>query len=342
MPTIPFHSLGPAALALLIASLPSAAMADKTHRVRRGQTLSQIAGRYHVPVSTLAAANGMRRESPLRAGQTLRVPERGVVYVAKGQTLSAIAKDHDTTVAALMKLNRLRSATLRLGQRLVLPGYEAASNQTAAEKKWGRSKHPGTATFVRVQDRRKKRITLVDRRGRPRKAALRQLAHLMRAPKGRKRSGVSRPHPRLAQLLARVSDHFGGRPLLIVSGFRATGGYTSDTSRHTKGRAIDFRVQGVPNQVVHDYVSQFSDVGVGKYPKSTFVHLDVRDTDARWVDWSRPGQKPIYGKPGDPPPSHGAKERVDSDGHGTDEADDDNHSEPGPPDDTESANDDAA
>jgi hypothetical protein len=28
------------------------------------------------------------------------------------------------------------------------------------------------------------------------------------------------------------------------------------------------------------------------------VHLDVRDTKAYWVDWSRPGEPPKYDKPG--------------------------------------------
>jgi membrane-bound lytic murein transglycosylase D len=45
-----------------------------THRVRRGQTLSQIAARYGVSVRSLLAANRLRNRSVVRAGQVLRIP----------------------------------------------------------------------------------------------------------------------------------------------------------------------------------------------------------------------------------------------------------------------------
>ncbi len=48
-----------------------------THRVRSGETLSQIAGRYRTSVSALMRANGLRRANQLRVGQRLRVPLRG-------------------------------------------------------------------------------------------------------------------------------------------------------------------------------------------------------------------------------------------------------------------------
>ena len=47
-----------------------------THRVRSGETLSQIAGHYGTSVSALMRANGLR-SSRLRVGQRLRVPVRG-------------------------------------------------------------------------------------------------------------------------------------------------------------------------------------------------------------------------------------------------------------------------
>jgi len=39
-------------------------------------------------------------------------------------------------------------------------------------------------------------------------------------------------------------------------------------------------------------------VGVGYYPNSVFIHLDSRDRDGYWIDYSRPGEKAIYGKAG--------------------------------------------
>jgi hypothetical protein len=41
------------------------------------------------------------------------------------------------------------------------------------------------------------------------------------------------------------------------------------------------------------------DVGVGYYPTTQFVHLDVRKQPARWTDWSLPGQPPVLTKPAD-------------------------------------------
>jgi Bacterial protein of unknown function (DUF882) len=92
-----------------------------------------------------------------------------------------------------------------------------------------------------------------------------------------------------------VSDHFGSRRLEIISGFRP---YTSTQytahSNHNIGHAMDFRVVGVPNEVLRDYCRTLKNVGVGYYPNSTFVHLDVRSSSAFWIDYSRPGEPPRY------------------------------------------------
>ena len=100
---------------------------------------------------------------------------------------------------------------------------------------------------------------------------------------------------RLLSLLSRVSDEFGGRPLRVVSGWRMTS--YSRESRHKVGRAVDFRIADVPNQALRDYLRTFSNVGVGYYPNSTFVHFDVRDSSTYWVDYAAPGQAPQYRRP---------------------------------------------
>ncbi|MDH5674720.1 MAG: LysM peptidoglycan-binding domain-containing protein [Myxococcales bacterium] len=285
------------ALALLLsfAGAPPVARADLQHTVREGQNLARIARRYGVAVPNLAAANGLSTRAPLRPGQVLVVPSRGVVYVRPGQTLAAIARRHQVTAAQLAKQNRLRpDAVLRVGQRLLLPGFEAAEVEASAEKRWGRPKRPGTATFFRIKTEETRRVRLVDRRGRVRADAVRKLRHLMRPRDSRKRID---PHRRLLRLLAQVSDHFGGRQIQIVSGYRRPGGYTKKSSRHVAGHAIDFRVRGVPLKVLRDYCASFERVGVGFYPRSKFVHLDVRRKNARWTDWSRPGEAPMRRRP---------------------------------------------
>ncbi len=308
--------LAAAAIAVVLGSaVPSGSRADRTHTVRDGQTLAQIARRYGVSVPALLAANGLDRSQVIRPGDELRVPERGVVFVRPGQTLSHVARDHGVSVQDLMRVNRLRSAdAVRAGQRLLLPGHEPAADRERAARRWGEPRHPGIATLVRVQTRERLRVRLIDSRGRTRGAAVRRLEPLWRST--RRDRARARPHPRLVQNLARVSDHFGGRTIYVVSGVRAARGFTRESSRHVAGRAVDFRVQGVPNAVLRDYCRSLGDVGVGYYPNSTFVHLDVRDRPAYWVDVSRPGERPEYRRPGSPPPADDGEVDDGYDGEG--------------------------
>ncbi len=298
-----YGALTPTGLALItvvglgISGTAPKAHAERIHQVASGQTPAQIASKYSVSVQNLLAANSMSHGDFIRPGQSLRVPERGVVFVQSGDSLSTIAKRHGVSVAALAKTNRLSDDSLiQIGQKLLLPGYQAAHVQQKAAKRWGEPRKPGVAKFVRVYPQATRTVRLVDNRGRTRMAARRTLKELFRDGASGK---TMLPNARLVQLLARVSDHFGGRPIHIVSGYRKRGGYTSEGSRHTNGRAIDFRIPGVPNKELRDFCRTLPGVGVGFYPNSTFVHLDVRDDGAFWVDVSRPGQKPSYVKASD-------------------------------------------
>jgi LysM repeat protein len=291
-------------------SLPAGVVsAQREHRVREGQTLSAIAQRYDVRVTSLAAANGLAASSMLRVGQVLRIPDDGVVFVQSGQTLSAIAHANGTTVADLARANHLRAdSTLQVGQRLVLPGHEGQSR--AAASRWGRPRHPGIVDLKRLGKPYRLRMRLVDTRGRARSAARRRLAVLME----HRRTGHRRlPTPRLLQVLTTISDHFGGRRIYVVSGFREPGGYTRETSRHTRGHAIDIRIDGVPNTVLRDFCRSLPRTGCGYYPRSTFVHVDVREHSAYWVDWSRPGEAPQYRRADNPPDDGSGEEGEEND-----------------------------
>lgn len=267
---------------------PFSAAAERLHTVKSGQTWSAIAKRYRVGVWDLAAANRATPRRQLRAGQELMVPPRGVTYVRRGQTLSHIARRHGCTVAELQRLNRLgANAGLREGKRLILPGYDRGAGR---KRNWGKSDHPGTIR-VRQEDATVE-IPLVDAEGHVRMDGLRTLGDVMR----RGEDDTARmPHPRLARLLAAVSDHFGGRQIHIVSGFREARGYTSDGSRHVQGRAADISVSGVSRRRLFEFCRSLRDTGCGYYPRSVFVHVDAREHSAQWVDWSRPGKRPRYG-----------------------------------------------
>jgi membrane-bound lytic murein transglycosylase D len=66
----------PSALAMRAATAPAsrAALAARTHRVRRGETLSGIAVRYRVSLRALRRVNAIRNDDYLRAGMRLRIP----------------------------------------------------------------------------------------------------------------------------------------------------------------------------------------------------------------------------------------------------------------------------
>jgi uncharacterized protein YcbK (DUF882 family) len=110
------------------------------------------------------------------------------------------------------------------------------------------------------------------------------------------RTGQHQPiNDRLLRLVVKVSDHFGGRPIRVVSGYRpySPSQYTPH-SRHNTGHAMDFSIPGVPNTVLRDYCRTLTNVGCGYYPNSSFVHMDVRESSAYWIDYAGPGQAPRY------------------------------------------------
>ncbi len=310
------------ALAYLLlwwALLAGVAHAQTMHTVRAGQSLARIARRYHVTVADLAAANGLSATASVRPGQELRIPEAGCVYVAAGDSLIEIAHDHNCTVAELVRLNHLHDGqALQVGQRLVLPGFEATTTRTGrtTASRWGTARTPGTATFYRIATHTRERIRLVDVTRRATRAAMRRLGLMMRPRGARPRETFPNPPARLVELLARVSDHFGGHVVHIVSGYRHAGGYTRESSQHTHGHAIDIHIDGVPNTELRDYLRTFDRVGVGYYPRSSFVHFDVRTRSAYWVDWSRPGEAPQYQRRGDSAPVDATAEERAATGEG--------------------------
>jgi uncharacterized protein YcbK (DUF882 family) len=232
----------------------------------------------------------------LRPGQFLVIPDRGVVYVRAGQTLSHIARDNDCSIDALARANRIRpGANLRVGQRLWLPGFQATVASSTPQD-FGEPEAPGVVVLrTRAEEMT---LRLRDEEGRVPRESLLALAWLMH--RGDVRDGDAEgvtltPEPRLALLIAAISDHFGGRPMFVVSGFREVRGFTRETSRHVRGHAVDVQVAGVPKRALWDFCRSVSRTGCGLYPRSSFVHVDVRESAAQWVDWSGPGRRARYG-----------------------------------------------
>ncbi len=234
----------------------------------------------------------------------------------KGQNLGSIARRHKTTVAAIVHANDIqKKEPIHPGQMLIIPPpddedgaltrtiYDARDGEPPVEEEKKTAKDKGASDWTKYRKRPDKKgyINIVGRKGREFKGYLvnhkRQV--VTKAKEAMKRVLATADGEeididlRLLRLLADASDTFGGRPIRIVSGYRL--GATSAKSRHRHGQAIDFVIVGVPNTALRDYLKTLDDVGVGYYPNSSFVHLDVRTQWTYWVDYSGPGQRPRYG-----------------------------------------------
>jgi uncharacterized protein YcbK (DUF882 family) len=245
-------------LAVALGAASSSAAADVTHVIARGHTIEAIAHRYHVTVKSILEANHLKDPRHLKIGETLTIP--GVSPPGtKGKT-----------------------GTGAKGSA-IKPG----ANPTYAM----RAKTPGVIHATRLTTNEEFVVRVSSRRGHVSPTALSSFEKMMRSGGGL----THPPDPRLIELLGTVSNHFGSRRLEIISGFRpySPTQYTAH-SNHNIGHAMDFRVVGVPNEVLRDYCRTLHNVGVGYYPNSTFVHLDVRNSPSFWIDFSRPGEPPRY------------------------------------------------
>lgn len=215
-------------------------------------------------------------------------PRTHKVYA--GQRLESIAKRYKITVDELCTANGIkRSVKLHAGQVLTIP--RPGENLNAKFDDDLDDKHRKTHFGLRkgylelFNYSGHFRGQAVDKKGKVTPLAQTEVSKLFGAVGTRPATD-----PRLIKLLTKVSDHFGSRPIRIVSGYR-TRSFFQD-SRHKLSRAVDFSIPGVDNTVVRDYLRTLTDVGVGYYPNSSFVHLDVRDQNTYWVDYAGPGEPP--------------------------------------------------
>lgn len=138
------------------------------------------------------------------------------------------------------------------------------------------------------------RLRFYDDRGRPIKSWKKRFDRFMRCH----RTGtVYRMDARLPRMLYQTARYFEGHRLEVISGYRSPKVARNPKSPHKDGVACDFRVAGIANSVLRDYLRKtFDHAGVGYYPNSFFVHLDNRKKarSAFWIDYSGPGQSAQY------------------------------------------------
>ncbi|MEJ6122076.1 LysM peptidoglycan-binding domain-containing protein [Vibrio sp. 2-Bac 85] len=111
----------------------------QTHKVQRGESLSAIAQKYASTTAQLIQYNNLKSTS-LLIGQKIKIPGNqqqitqrpDLIYrVKSGDSLSVIASQYDMSTKALKDYNQLRSSSLRVGQKIKVPG----TMTTAAVKK---------------------------------------------------------------------------------------------------------------------------------------------------------------------------------------------------------------
>ena len=278
--------------------VPALAFADVQHTVGRGHTIEAIANRYHVTAKAIIEANHLKNVKHLRVGETLIIP--GVKDTAAKSEGAAKAKvterpmpsAADRAANAAAERGAANAAEHKKGEKTAKVGKTNGRETTTFAMK---AKTPGVIHAHRIATTEQFDIHVGDKKGRVSPVALKSFEKMMRSP-----NGMAHPiDARLVSLVGIVSNHFGSRKVEIVSGFRPfTPTQFNPHSNHMHGRAIDFRIAGVPNEALRDFCRTLKNVGCGYYPNSVFVHMDVRETNAFWIDYSKPGEAPRYNAPG--------------------------------------------
>jgi LysM repeat protein len=123
------------------------AASDPVVVVQPGDTLSEIGVKYGVTVAQLRALNAITDPDRIYAGQRLRLTAPAatattaptsaggdlVHTVVHGQTLTGIARQYGSTIAAIVQANGIANPSfLRVGQRLTIPGVTSSPAAASA------------------------------------------------------------------------------------------------------------------------------------------------------------------------------------------------------------------
>ncbi len=111
--------------------------------VRKGESLHAIAQKHGTDISTLLKLNKMKLNDPLYAGRKILVPAvetasveeriKTIPYtVRRGESLHGIAQRHETDIATLLKLNKMKlNDPLLAGRKILVP---AGGEETAGKR----------------------------------------------------------------------------------------------------------------------------------------------------------------------------------------------------------------
>jgi len=94
------------------------------YKVKKGDSLFSISHRFNVSLDTILTANELTDAYHLQIGSTLQIPSSsGIFYTVKrGDSLSSIIGRYGGSLNDIADVNDLESATIRVGQKLFVPG----------------------------------------------------------------------------------------------------------------------------------------------------------------------------------------------------------------------------
>jgi len=125
--------------------------------------------------------------------------------------------------------------------------------------------------------------------GHYKKEALERLAHLLRDRRNQKQHTID---THLFDMLHRLQSTLGIKdPYHVICGYRSketnaklhkTNKGVAKNSLHVQGKAIDLRLESIPLKELSNAARSLKAGGVGYYPKSNFIHLDIRPKPAFW------------------------------------------------------------
>lgn len=153
------------------ASSSSSSSSGGTYKVKAGDTLSAIAARQGISLSTLLKANDLAMSAVIYPGQTLKLSgsaagstsspnsskkssssSSGTYKVKSGDTLSAIAAKQSVSLSTLLKANGLSASSIIYpGQQLKLSNADSNSSSSSSASTSGTSAGSNSASSYKVK-----------------------------------------------------------------------------------------------------------------------------------------------------------------------------------------------
>ncbi|MBP5286660.1 MAG: YcbK family protein [Elusimicrobiales bacterium] len=135
----------------------------------------------------------------------------------------------------------------------------------------------GSITIRRNESKEVITVTYRNKDGSYDQAALDKINHIMRCYEDNSERDIA---VKLVELLDAIEDHFGKKGITVLSGYR-TPEYNrkikgaAKNSLHILGWAADIRIPGYKSSQISTFARKKYAGGVGYYPYTGFVHVDV-------------------------------------------------------------------